>query len=365
MTRPGWLKLSGSGHTCHNLVAHRNSEIIMSHPGRVIRTFGTWELVLADLSSGQKVYVNKASGEISEDPPDEVLEVIASENSQRRKPEHVYDVKFHFKTLRQDSDQGSEPGAPDRDVEPDLCRLCCDVGQVDGLGVCPLCDGEGLASIVRHESVLAQVPLLDGDGSAFLLRNLLSRGECEDIIRQAEGFGLQDCGYNRRIRVTDRVVILGEDLARLLFERARPYLADVRVPRLGRKGPRGLRDVARPGLWRPVGLNPCFRVCRYSPGGFFLPHHDGGFDIDEDHLSLQTFMLYLNDGFEGAPTSFYSNKQSQYSSPKPENVIYELNPERGSCVVFNHCILHDGGELKNGTKYILRSELMFQWVGLC
>merc|ERR1712070_892493 len=35
-------------------------------------------------------------------------------------------------------------------------------------------------------------------------------------------------------------------------------------------------------------------------------------------------------------------------------------PERGSCLVFNHEITHDGSELVSGNKYILRTEVMYQ-----
>merc|ERR1712216_784729 len=162
---------------------------------------------------------------------------------------------------------------------------------------------------------------------------LLTSEESRNIIDQAEKFGLRTCGYNPRIRVTERVSVMGEDLASLLFERARPYLSDIEVWRCGGvKRPLGIRDDARTGVWSPVGLNPCFRVCKYEPGGFFLPHKDGGFEYSDEHLSLRTFMVYLNEDFVGAPTNFYSQNQKHYAEPDPSKVIYELRPETGSCV---------------------------------
>merc|ERR1712137_1440938 len=86
-------------------------------------------------------------------------------------------------------------------------------------------------------------------------------------------------------------------------------------------------------------------------------------DDHRGHVSLKTFMLYLNDGFEGAPTTFYSDRQAHYKEPDPANKVYDLQPERGACVIFNQCITHDGGMLRSGHKYILRSEVMYQWRG--
>jgi hypothetical protein len=245
--------------------------------------------------------------------------------------------------------------------------ICCDgTGVVEGLDECPLCDGSGYVTGSNESTVSPcadkfNIVELSGDG--FILRNLLSHDECRNVIKQAEKFGLRSCGI-RKIRVTDRVMVMGEDVAELLFERARPYLSDIEVWRCGgQKWPKGIPDNAKTGLWTPVGLNPCFRVCKYEARGFFLPHKDGGFRYNDDHLSLKTFMIYLNDDFAGAPTNFFTQSQRTYEPPDASKVIYELRPRRGSCVVFNHGLVHDGGVLHKGVKYILRTEVMYAWCG--
>merc|ERR1719229_519465 len=179
-------------------------------------------------------------------------------------------------------------------------------------------------------SDIEHLELFGGDGRAALLRNFLSPAECREIVLQAEGFGLISCGYSRRIRINDRVVVLGEELAAELFARARPFLHNIEVwDDCGEgSGPPGIRTDIEPGVWSPVGLNPCFRVCRYDPGGFFLPHFDHGTDDrQQGHFSLKTFMLYLNDGFDGAPTTFYNDRQAHYREPDPANKVYDLQPE--------------------------------------
>merc|ERR1719499_2096664 len=73
-------------------------------------------------------------------------------------------------------------------------------------------------------------------------------------------------------------------------------------------------------------------------------------------------MIYLNDDFEGGLTNFYTEDQRHYIPGLLSNKIFSLRPEKGSCLVFNHHITHDGGELTRGSKYILRTEVMYRLV---
>lgn len=280
---------------------------------RVIRDFGQWALVCEE---GVKVFIDRTTGQRSEDPPDSVLEILAHENAKLRQP--VYEPTPHRLPPMQD------PESPPR--------------------------------------VEAEEPLdCYGGESALLLRGLLAPEECSFVVAQAEALGLKDCGISKRVRVTDRLAVMAEDLARKLFERAKPFLPPLELQRtLDGRAPFGVPEDVAPGTWVPTGLNPCFRVCRYEPGGFFRPHHDGGFDYSRRHRSLKTFMMYLNDGFEGGATSFYQEAQRHYAQPDRSKVLCDIRPERGACLVFNHCICHDGGEVKEGLKYLLRTEVMYE-----
>jgi hypothetical protein len=291
----------------------------MDHVGcydHVIRKFGDWWLVVHGQNSSDKLYLHKPSGKLQEDPPDQVLEILISENTQKRLP--VY--------------------------EPTPYKFSAAILQ-DGI-----------------ENAIAKEQLLDCYGdAAMVLRNMLTPTECENIIAQAEDFGLKSCGYSKRMRISDRVSVMGGDMASELFERARPFLPPIEVKRFANgPEPLGVRPDMATGLWVPTGLNPCFRICKYEPGGFFQPHYDGGFDYDRQHRSIKTFMLYLNDGFEGGPTTFYEDSQRHYADPDPSKVLYHFRPTVGSCLAFNHSICHDGGVLKTGTKYILRTEVMYR-----
>jgi len=238
------------------------------------------------------------------------------------------------------------------------CVACQGLGE-DINGLCTACDGHGLCSDYEpHDVNVQRMELWHQSGDcAFLLENLLSPEECDDIIAQSEAFGLRSCEYDNSFRITDRVSVNACSLGDVLYERARPYLGDVVVQ--GNSKPLGIRKDLYNGRWQPKCLNQCFRICRYSPGGFFLPHFDMGWDDCNGLRSIKTFMVYLNDDFSGGDTSFFNEQQVHYRFPKRTNRTYALRPKKGSCLVFNHSITHDGGKLFTGTKYILRTEVMY------
>jgi len=62
-------------------------------------------------------------------------------------------------------------------------------------------------------------------------------------------------------------------------------------------------------------------------------------------VSMLTFLLYLNDGYEGGDTQF------RWETVKPES---------GMLLVFPHNQSHQGAEIAAGTKYVLRSDVMYQ-----
>eukprot|EP00759_Apiculatamorpha_spiralis_P043805 PhF_6_TR40989/c0_g1_i1/m.62090 len=195
------------------------------------------------------------------------------------------------------------------------------------------------------------------DGSAYILYDLLSPSECLQIQQQGLAFGLDHLVM--KIRRCQRAAAMGAEFAEALFARARPFLGGSYVLGGREPAPEKGMEMEVPGVFTPQGLNPCFRIVRYQPGGFFWPHRDGGFQARPDLMSLKTFMLYLNDDYLGGPTNFFNDEQLDYKSPEVKNVIYSYQPKQGSCLVFNSSLMHDGGYLADGQKWLLRSELMY------
>ena len=102
-----------------------------------------------------------------------------------------------------------------------------------------------------------------------------------------------------------------------------------------------------------VDLNDRLRFLKYSPGEYFKPHMDGTYQRpDGSERSYITIQLYMNEGFEGGNTTFLSNKKS--------NLDVGIVPKPGRILVFQHDILHEGSLLKKGTKYTMRTDIMYK-----
>jgi hypothetical protein len=178
---------------------------------------------------------------------------------------------------------------------------------------------------------------LDGD-SLFVIRGFLTPEECAAFITQSEEQGYSEApittafGFEMRKDVRDNARVILDDfaLAARLWERARPLLPAVW------KG------------WEAVGLNERFRFYRYDPGQRFAPHRDGSFWRDNGEESQLTFMIYLNDGFQGGSTNFYDCEPRQ-----------RVIPETGMALVFAHRQLHEGAAVEQGRKYVLRTDVMY------
>jgi len=108
-----------------------------------------------------------------------------------------------------------------------------------------------------------------------------------------------------------------------------------------------------------VGLNERLRILKYQPGDFFRYHMDGTFLRQNDcsdgryrkgDQSFITMLFYLNEGYEGAETTFYCN---------PESVSLKVIPSTGMILLHDHRVLHGVPELKKGIKYVIRSDVMF------
>jgi len=113
------------------------------------------------------------------------------------------------------------------------------------------------------------------------------------------------------------------------------------------------------GEWDAVGLNECFRFCRYTPGQHFSRHCDGAFERNSNEVSFLTFMIYLSESKEGSggATRFFGGSDDSTERLQP---TYKVIPKPGLLLLFHHDNLHDGERVKEGLKYLLRSEVMYK-----
>jgi prolyl 4-hydroxylase len=102
---------------------------------------------------------------------------------------------------------------------------------------------------------------------------------------------------------------------------------------------------AKVGICLPVGLNELFRYYKYGAGHYFKKHRDQPFIRNGSEASYITFMIYLNDDYKGGETKF--------------NTI-TIQPKKGTALMFYHELEHEGAELLEGTKYVLRTDVMYR-----
>jgi len=210
---------------------------------------------------------------------------------------------------------------------------------------------------IQYEEIL-------GEDRGFLLYNLLSELECSYYINESEKLGLQDLTYQKRYRNNSRCIVLSPQICDSIWQRLKDYIMPINLePDDYKQTGKGYR---LEGTWIPVGLNPCWRICKYVPGGHFGPHFDGPYVRNLDERSLKTLNIYLNGGFEGGTTNFVKESQSLHPDEnghfcaEEQNILHRVVPAAGMALVFNHHILHEGEELKSDVKYLMRSDVMFR-----
>lgn len=177
------------------------------------------------------------------------------------------------------------------------------------------------------------------------LEGLLDLQDCRTWIARLEGSGFQQMSrdYPPSYRDNDRLVLDDPSLAAELLEKLRPWLPAT----LERGGQR----------WKLCGLNPRFRSCRYRQGQAFTRHRDGAYSLNSQRSWL-TLMLYLNDAseFAGGATRFYSDRWT-------DRVDRHVAPRAGMGILFDHGLWHDGEAVSTGTKYVLRTDVLYECDG--
>lgn len=172
----------------------------------------------------------------------------------------------------------------------------------------------------------------------FVIENFLSETDCQTLINLSEEQPYEAAKVNLNgqqtlvtgVRNNQRLMVENEEWARFFFEQARMCLPAV------------IGDSAL------LGFNELFRFYKYTPGQQFRRHRDGSFIRNEKEASYYTFLIYLNDDFEGGETCF-----DEYIT---------IQPKTGNALVFLHPLHHEGKAVIKGTKYVLRTDVMYQLI---
>lgn len=160
--------------------------------------------------------------------------------------------------------------------------------------------------------------------------------ECAAWIERIEAADPQIATNNPMYRDQDRVMFDDPEAARALFQRLEEHLPE------------------RIGDLRRVGLNERLRCYRYAPGQRFLEHMDHWYQPTGTRITLLTVLVYLNDSRPGDPGGFEGG-ETRFSEQLEETLV----PEGGLVAVFQHKIRHEGCPVTRGTKYLIRTDVLY------
>ena len=172
---------------------------------------------------------------------------------------------------------------------------------------------------------------------SFIIDHFLTEEECTRLILRSEAIGFEEAKVQldgnqvmmKGIRNNQRILLTDVELAEAMWFKLQPFMPS----EIGRS--------------EAIGLNELFRFYKYEPGERFKKHRDGSYIRNESEASYFTFLIYLNADFEGGTT-------------KLEEGIVE--PETGRALVFPHSLKHSGEQVIKGTKYVLRSDVMYRLI---
>ena len=169
--------------------------------------------------------------------------------------------------------------------------------------------------------------------TVFTIPGFLSGAECSVLIAEAETSGFSAAAVRivggqqmmPAIRNNDRVTFSSADRAAQLWDRLSVF---------------GLPEID--GL-HAVALASLLRFYRYGPSQRFKMHKDGSLQEGEVESRL-SFLVYLNDDFEGGATDFRT---------------FKISPEAGLALLFVHETWHEGCVVESGIKYVFRSDVLY------
>ncbi|CAF1218077.1 unnamed protein product [Adineta ricciae] len=180
--------------------------------------------------------------------------------------------------------------------------------------------------------------LPDTDLVCFLVCSLFTKEECDNLLNSERKASFQKAisNYPTYYRNNDRLVIDDSQLSAYLFDKIKSHLPD------------------HIENWTLAELNTRLRFCKYNANQYFHRHLDGIHYVSTTKQSKLTFMIYLNNAeeFEGGRTVFYKTKDST-------DIWASYVPQQGDVMIFDHNLWHEGEEVTNGEKFVLRSDILY------
>ena len=242
------------------------------------------------------------------------------------------------------------------------------VAREPGLETGPLptwADRDGAAALfdLLPAQPVARVNIANVPG-AFQLLDVLSATEADRFVNLAEGLGFhQDSPVSlpHSVRHNDNLNwVVSESIDGTIWKRS-GHLVTEQINGQTAKG-----------------INARFRFYRYGVGDFFKPHTDGAWPgsrvIDgelvanayPDLYSQFSYLIFLSDGYEGGRTQFMvsASEPSKPARSSADADAVNVRTPKGAVLCFPHGMhplhcLHSGEPITSGTKYIIRTDILF------
>jgi hypothetical protein len=200
-----------------------------------------------------------------------------------------------------------------------------------------------------------------GVPGAFVLSNVLTPHECDQMRTLSEAMGYTTdapVSLGRHIRRNENCVWIADDtLWKPIWTRVARHMP------------------AEVAGGRPAGLNQRMRLYKYGVEDIFRLHTDGSWagsavdtrgklvrDSYGDRWSQLTFLIYLDDDYDGGETTFWVPDAAHSSSGEMHSVSVPL----GGVLCFFHgehplSPLHEGSLVTRGIKRIVRSDVLYTY----
>ncbi|KAL2842177.1 hypothetical protein BJY01DRAFT_5863 [Aspergillus pseudoustus] len=234
---------------------------------------------------------------------------------------------------------------------------------------------------------------------AAVIDNALTESECKELLRIAEASSpdgstweraLINVGNGRQALSTEsrncgRILLDSHELADRLLARLRPFLQELDIERLENR-PLVAGLAGRNRTYQITRFNERLRFLKYVGGEYFRPHWDAHYmDPDTKERSQFTIHLYLNgDGEQDLKELKRAEREAAGGDGQPNEDLdgsllggatsflprfeekerhARVFPKTGSVLVFQQNeLLHAGDPVFRGTKYTMRTEVMYEQV---
>lgn len=235
------------------------------------------------------------------------------------------------------------------------------------------------------------------DFFAATIDNFLTPSECHELLTLAESStpgtswqrAMINIGGGKQILATEtrncaRIIWDTHEIAARLLARLMPFLREFKLDAFSdRTSVTGA--IGRGKSYELVSINERLRFLKYEGGEYFKKHWDGRYEAPNGDGSWYTIQIYLNGEGEqdekdlrkaekkkkgevknadpngsllGGATSFYP-----IPSLNGEETPLRVFPKMGSVLIFQHSnLLHSGDPVFRGTKYAIRSDIMYREV---